>query len=40
MHACPEKDKEIQRLNDVKDALAKNLAIVTENRKKYNITTV
>ena len=40
MHACPEKDKEIQRLKDVKDLLAKNLTVVSENRKKYNITTV
>lgn len=40
MHECPEKQKEVDRLKEVLDKLAKNLAVVSENRKKYKITSV
>ena len=40
MPECPEKQKEIQRLQDVKDKLQKFVGVAAEKRKKYNITGV
>lgn len=40
MPECPEKQKEIQRLKDVKDKLQKFVGVAAEKRKKYNITGV
>jgi len=40
MHDCPEKEKEISRLKEVKEKLTKFVGVAGENRKKYKITGV
>ena len=40
MHDCPEKEKEVSRLKEVKEKLTKFVGVAGENRKKYKITGV
>lgn len=40
MHDCPEKEKEVSRLQEVQDKLKKYMGVVADNRKKYKITGV
>lgn len=40
MPECPEKVKEVEKLQEVQDKLKKFVVVASENRKKYKITGV